>query len=76
MVKAYVVSGKGIGCQVEVVYAFEKAGAEVEIIHFNELLSGKKNLFDSQILDFPADSYMETSLEQAWLLQTSLKMQP
>ncbi len=51
MVKAYVVYGLGIGCHKEVSYAFEKAGAEVEIVHLKQLLSGEKDLFESQILN-------------------------
>lgn len=51
MVKAYVVYGLGIGCHEEVAYAFEKAGAEAEIVHIKQLLSGGKDLFDSQILN-------------------------
>lgn len=51
MVKAYVVNGLGIGCHEEVAHAFEMAGAEAEIVHIRQLLSGEKNLFKSQILN-------------------------
>jgi phosphoribosylformylglycinamidine synthase len=51
MVKAYVVYGLGIGCHKEVAHAFEKAGAEAEIVHIKQLLSGEKKLSDSQILN-------------------------
>jgi len=53
MVKAYVINGSGIGCHKEVAHAYEKAGAKVEIILYNELLKVGKKLFDSQILNLP-----------------------
>lgn len=49
--KAYVINGLGIGCHKEVAHAFEKAGAEAEIVHYRQLLSGSKKLYDSQILN-------------------------
>ena len=52
MVKAYVVKGQGIGCHQEVAHAFEKAGAEAEIIHIKQLLTGEKNISDAQIINF------------------------
>ncbi len=51
MVKVYVIKGLGIGCHQEVAHAFEKAGAEAEIIHINQLLTDDKDLFKSQILN-------------------------
>jgi phosphoribosylformylglycinamidine synthase len=51
MVKAYVIYGLGIGCHQEVAHAYKKAGAEAEIIHMKQILSGQKDLFDSQILN-------------------------
>ena len=51
MVKAYVVNGLGIGCHEESAHAYEKAGEKAEIVHIRQLLSGDKNLFESQILN-------------------------
>lgn len=51
MVKAYIINGLGIGCHQEAAHAFEKAGAEAEIVHIRQLLSGEKNIFESQILN-------------------------
>ena len=50
--KVYVVYGLGIGCHREVAKAFELAGGKPEIVHIRELLSGKKKLFDSQIINW------------------------
>src|SRR3989344_164333 len=52
MVKAYVINGLGIGCHQETAHAYRKAGADAEIVHIRQLLSGEKKLSDSQILNF------------------------
>jgi phosphoribosylformylglycinamidine synthase len=51
MKKAFIINGLGIGCHREVAHAFERAGAEAEIIHMKQLLTGEKDLFESQILN-------------------------
>lgn len=51
MVTAYVTKGLGIGCHKEVAYAFEKAGASVEIILMNQFLSGDIDLSKAQVID-------------------------
>ncbi|MCK4589489.1 MAG: phosphoribosylformylglycinamidine synthase subunit PurQ [Nanoarchaeota archaeon] len=48
---AYVVSGLGIGCHEEAAHAYRLGGAQAEIVHIRQLLSGDKKLFDSQILN-------------------------
>jgi len=53
MTKVYVLYGKGIGCHKETAHAYRKAGAKVELVHIDELLSGDKKLSDSQILNIP-----------------------
>lgn len=52
-VKALVVTGYGINCEEETVYAFELAGAKAEIIHINDLISRQKNFKNYQILALP-----------------------
>jgi phosphoribosylformylglycinamidine (FGAM) synthase-like amidotransferase family enzyme len=52
MVKAFVVNGLGIGCHEEVAHAYKLAGAEAEVVHMNELLKGRRSVFDAQILNF------------------------
>lgn len=51
MVKVYVTKGLGIGCHEEVAHAYQKAGADVEIVHLKQILTGEKRLEDSQILN-------------------------
>lgn len=52
--RVYVVKGLGIGCHKEAAYAFERAGAKAELVHYRQLLSGGREfLFRSQILNLP-----------------------
>jgi phosphoribosylformylglycinamidine synthase len=51
MVTAYILYGQGIGCHEECGHAYELAGAKVEPIHINDLLSGEKRLEPKQILN-------------------------
>lgn len=51
--KVLVLSGYGINCEQETVFAFERAGANAEVVHLNDLIDGHKKLQDYQILAFP-----------------------
>jgi len=53
MVKSLILTGFGINCEIEMGAAYKNAGAEVTIIHFNELMNGDYNLHDFDILNFP-----------------------
>lgn len=53
MVKAYIITGLGIGCHEEAAHAYRKAGAETEFVHARQLLSGERGLSGAQILNFP-----------------------
>jgi phosphoribosylformylglycinamidine synthase len=49
---AYIINGLGIGCHKEVAHAFEKAGAEAEIVHYRTLLAGGRDfLFKSKLVN-------------------------
>jgi phosphoribosylformylglycinamidine synthase subunit PurQ / glutaminase len=52
-VRVAVMRTAGTNCDVETVYAFEKAGAVVEGIHINRFVEGKRHLEDFHILAFP-----------------------
>lgn len=52
-VSVLVLYGYGINCDFETFHGFEKAGALVERVHFNELLTGVKKLFNYQVLAIP-----------------------
>lgn len=51
--KVIVLTGYGINCDEETKFAFERAGAEAEIVHINDLIDKRRNLRDYKILAFP-----------------------
>lgn len=51
-VKALVLTGFGLNCDIETAFAFELAGAEAKRVHINSLINGKEDLDDFQILAF------------------------
>jgi len=51
--KSLILTGFGINCEIEMGAAYKNAGAEVTIIHFNEIINGNYNLQDYDILNFP-----------------------
>lgn len=53
MVKAIVLTGYGINCEEETAFAFRKAGAQIEIVHVNDLIASPEKLADAQIFAFP-----------------------
>ena len=53
MTKAIVLTGYGINCEEETAFAFQRAGAETEIAHVNDLIANPKKLSEAQIFAFP-----------------------
>lgn len=51
-VKALVLTGFGLNCDMETAYAFELAGAQAHRVHINSLISGKVDLKEFHILAF------------------------
>lgn len=51
--RVLVFSGYGLNSEEETAYGFELAGASAEIVHINDLLEGKYNLKNYQVLAFP-----------------------
>ena len=52
VVKALVLTGFGLNCDLETAHAFEKAGALAQRVHINTLISGRVDLKDFHILAF------------------------
>ncbi len=52
-VRALVLTGFGINCQDELAAAYRLAGAEADIVHFNELLTGARPLRGYDVVNFP-----------------------
>lgn len=53
MGRVCVLRAPGTNCDVETAYAFKEEGAEVELLHINEFLSGKRRLSEFNILAIP-----------------------
>ena len=51
--KVIIMSGYGINCESESAHAFQLAGGDVDIVHINDLISGKKSLDEFDIMMFP-----------------------
>lgn len=51
--KVCILRSAGTNCDKETAFAFQKAGAEVELVHINKLISAKCNLDNFQILALP-----------------------
>src|SRR3954462_7686216 len=51
--KVLVVSGYGLNCEAETKKAFELSGADVDIVHINDLIDGTKKLDSYQIIACP-----------------------
>lgn len=52
-VRALVLTGFGINCQDELAAAYRLAGAEADIVHFNELLGGAASIRGYDVVNFP-----------------------
>lgn len=51
--KVIILAGYGLNCEEETKYAFELAGAQGDIVHINDLIDGRYNLKNYQILAIP-----------------------
>lgn len=53
MVRAIVLRAPGTNCDVETVFAFQRAGAEASLVHVNRLIRKEERLTEYQILAIP-----------------------
>jgi len=52
-VKTLIIRAPGTNCDAETVFAFQQAGAEVALVHVNQLIRGEERLADYQIMVIP-----------------------
>ena len=52
-VKALIITGFGINCEVEMAAAYEMAGADASIVHLNDILLDNHSIHDYDIINFP-----------------------
>ena len=51
--RALILRAPGTNCDAETAFAFEQAGAEVSLVHVNQLIRGEQQLSDYQIMVIP-----------------------
>lgn len=73
MVKSLIVTGFGINCEIETGAAYKNAGADVTIIHFNELMNGNYHLHDYDILNFPGGFSFGDDIASGKVMSNKLK---
>ncbi len=73
-VKAIVIRSPGANCDGEAVFALEKAGAEVDLVHINRLSRGEVKLADFQILLIPGGFTYGDDISGGKVLANELKL--
>ncbi|MQY72333.1 MAG: phosphoribosylformylglycinamidine synthase, partial [Dehalococcoidia bacterium] len=51
--RTLILRAPGTNCDEETAFAFERAGAEVSLVHVNQLIRGEQRLSDYQIMVIP-----------------------
>ena len=72
-VKVIILRTAGTNCDEETQFAFEQCGAEVEKVHINEILTGKKYLTDYHILTLPGGFTYGDDIAAGKILANELK---
>ncbi len=72
-IKSLVITGYGINCEIELAAAYQLAGAEVEIVHFNDIFLGKTDIADFQVLNFPGGFSFGDDLGSGKVLANKMK---
>ena len=72
-VRALVVTGFGINCEVEMAAAYRLLGVEAEIVHLNEIFKERVSIHDYQVLNFPGGFSFGDDLGSAKVLSNKFK---
>jgi phosphoribosylformylglycinamidine synthase I len=70
--RAIVLKVAGTNCDLETCFAFEMAGAESELVHINELISGAKKISDYQLIAFAGGFSYGDDISAAKVLSTKI----
>jgi len=73
-VKALILRAPGTNCDVESAFAFEQAGAQVDLIHANELIRRQRLLFNYQILVIPGGFTYGDDISAGRILANELRL--
>lgn len=72
-VKVMIISGEGINCETETAQAFQKAGAQTQIVHVQEWMRNPSLLDQYQILAFPGGFSYGDELHSGQIMALDLK---
>jgi phosphoribosylformylglycinamidine synthase I len=73
-VKALILRAPGTNCDVESAFAFDRAGAQVDLIHVNELIRRQRLLFNYQILVIPGGFTYGDDISAGRILANELRL--
>ncbi len=74
-VKSLVITGYGINCEEEVAAAYRLAGAIPEIVHLNDIFSGKVDIHSFHIINFPGGFSFGDDIASGKVLANKIKFQ-
>jgi len=73
-VRTLIIRASGTNCDGETVFAFEQVGAEVSLVHVNQLVNHEKRLSDYQILVIPGGFTYGDDISGGKILANELKL--
>ncbi len=73
-VRTLILRAPGTNCDVETAFAFEQAGAQVKLVHINELVSGQEKLSYYQIMVIPGGFTYGDDIAAGKVLANELKV--
>ncbi len=73
-VKTLITRAPGTNCDIETVFAFEQAGADVSLVHVNRLIGGDERLADYQIMVIPGGFTYGDDIAAGKILANELKL--
>jgi len=74
MVRAMVLRAPGTNCDVETAFAFQQAGAEVALVHVNQLLRREQRIIDYQIMVIPGGFTYGDDISAGKVLANELRL--
>ena len=72
--KVIILRTAGTNCDAETAFAFKSCGANVDLVHINELLKGEKRLSDYHILAIPGGFTYGDDIESGRILANELRL--
>jgi phosphoribosylformylglycinamidine synthase I len=73
-VKTLILRAPGTNCDIESAFAFEQAGAKVDLVHVDDLIHRQKSLFNYQIMVIPGGFTYGDDISVGKILANELKL--